>query len=71
MYMHPPSHYINTYMSEKDAAIIKILTQLNLRLEPKLSDEEEIMFRNATDANADYLQNVKDIFDTNQKGKWS
>lgn len=46
----------------KDAAIIKVLTQLGLRPDGDLSAEEEKIFKAAIDPEEQYLQDLESLF---------
>lgn len=49
-------------MNEKDAAVIKALSELGLRKEIPLSPEQEQLLRQALDPHEQYLADIQKIF---------
>lgn len=49
-------------MESKDATIIKVLSDLDLRSEPELSPEQEQMLKRALTPDASFLDAVEQLF---------
>lgn len=54
-------------MNKKDAAVIKVLSQLNLRKEPQLTPEQQKQLQDAKDPQAQFLDQVQKTFSDNTK----
>ena len=51
-------------MENKDAHVQKILAELGLKQEPKLTPEQEELLRRALDPEEQFLHDIKRIFTT-------
>ena len=49
-------------MNKKDAAVAKILAELNLTKEKSLTEEEELALKYATDAEYRFVVDAKNVF---------
>lgn len=54
-------------MNDKDAAVIKALTQAGLRDDPQLSPEQEEMLKRALDPEEQFLHDVERLFNKTPK----
>lgn len=53
---------LNKIMNEKDAAILKALSELGLRDEPTLTPDQEKLLQQALDPHEQYLEDILKIF---------
>ncbi len=53
---------LNNSMNDKDAAVIKALTELGLRKEEPLTPEQEMLLKRAVDPEEEFLAQVQQIF---------
>lgn len=54
-------------MNEKDAAVIKALTQIGLRPEQELTPDQEELLKRALDPEEQFLYDVEQLFTQNKE----
>lgn len=53
-------------MNEKDAAVLKALSELGLRDEPALTPDQEKLLQQALDPHEQYLEDILKIFNRSE-----
>lgn len=57
---------LNKNMNEKDAAVLKALSELGLRDEPALTPDQEKLLQQALDPHEQYLEDILKIFNRSE-----